>query len=100
VYTFNRHHMRRLFILTVSLSLTVLAFGQRPASPQSPPEKKEAVGLLEKANESTWVTVPGRAPFHLAAKVHNTVGANCSDGTYGCQNLLLQCPVHDSAPSL
>jgi len=74
--------MRRLFILTVSLSLAVLAFGQHPASPQSLPSKKEAVGLLEKAKESTWLTVPGRAPFHLAAKVRYTVGANSSDGTY------------------
>jgi hypothetical protein len=74
--------MRRLFILAVPLSLAVLAFGQQPTVPQSLPSKKEAVDLLEKAEEQTRLTVPRRSPFHLAAKLHYTSAANSSDGTY------------------
>ena len=78
----NRDHMRRFFILTVPLSLAILAFGHQPPDPQSLPSKKEAVDLLKKVEIQTRLTAPGRSPFRLVAKLRWTSGANSSDGTY------------------
>lgn len=74
--------MRRSLILILPLSLAVLVSGQQPTAPQSLPSKKEAVELLTRADEQMWLTVPGRSPFHFAAKLHYTVGTNSSDGVY------------------
>jgi len=74
--------MRRFFILTVPLSLAILAFGQQPPDPQSLPSKKDAVDLIKKVETQTRLTAAGRSPFRLVAKLRWTSGANSSDGTY------------------
>jgi hypothetical protein len=51
--------MRRLFILTVPLLFSMLAFSQQPPAPPSLPSKKEASDLLKKVELQTRLTTPG-----------------------------------------
>jgi hypothetical protein len=71
--------MRRVLTAVTALSLFAVGF---PAAAQSLPSKKKAADLLRNAEQQELIVAPGRAPFHLLAKLHYTLSATSSDGTY------------------
>jgi hypothetical protein len=68
-------HMARAFVAVFICLITTTV------QAQSPPSKKEATALLQKAMDMAMLEDDG-VPFHLLAKIHYDAYSRASDGTY------------------
>lgn len=74
--------MLRVLILAVLLTLMAMAFTTLQATAQSPPSKKDATAMMQKAFAAMDLTSPGSPPFYLIAQVHYELGGDGRDGVY------------------